>query len=231
MAGGQVGAERGNDAWIAPVGRLAAATGVAFLALVAALQVLRGDLSWVDAQLSRYLHGPYGLGLRTAYCLMAMAIALMAPALQRTLQPWARSNTVLGLFWCAALGLAGVAIGDSWLPELAPDAAPMLHLLSAQTAFLCVIAALLLQSWQFRRDPAWRPRSGPAFALGLLAFAVLAWNAGMHGAPRGLSQKLAIGLIVGWLVMVGTWLGQWRPAGAARWTTSRDNAAIQPEEY
>lgn len=210
MARGALRTGYGNDAWNVLAGRLAAATGVAFLLLVVALQFLRGDLAWVDAQLSLYLHGPCGLGLRTAYCLMALAMALLALALQRTLQPRARSNTVLGLFWCAALGLGGVAIGDSWLPELAPDAAPMLHLLSAQTAFLCVIAALLLQSWQFRRDPAWRRRSGPAFALALLAFAVLAWNAGVRAAPRGLSQKLAIMLVVGWLVMVGAWLGRFR---------------------
>lgn len=224
MAEGQVAMDDGSDAWSAPAGRLAAATGVGFLLLVVALQFLRGDLAWVDAQLSLYLHGRYGLGLRSAYCVMALAIALLALALQRTLRPRARSNTVLGLFWCAALGLSGVAIGDSWLPELAPDAAPMLHLLSAQTAFLCAIAALLLQSWQFRGDPAWRRRFAPAFALALLAFAVLAWNVGMRSAPRGLSQKLAIVLIVGWVVMVGGWLGAARPA------TSRDNAAVQPEE-
>lgn len=209
-------------------GRLVAATGLAFLAWGVALQFLRDDLAWRDAQLSQYLHGRYGLALRVAYCLMAAAIALMALALQRALRPAARSRTVLGLFWCASLGLSGVAIGDSWLPEHAPAAAPMVHLLAAQTAFLCAIAALLLQSWQFRRDPDWRRRFGPAFALGLLAFAVLAWNSGVRSAPRGLSQKLAIGLIVGWLVMVATWLGA---RGAAHAATSRDNARLQPEEY
>ncbi|XWO44398.1 DUF998 domain-containing protein [[Pseudomonas] boreopolis] len=221
----------GQAAWIAAAGRLAAIVGSAFLAWVVALQFMRDDLAWVDAQLSLYLHGPYGLGLRTAYCLMAAAMAVVALALQQALQAGARSRTVLGLFWCAALGLGGVAIGDSWLPDLAPDVAPLVHLLSAQTAFLCVIAAVLLQSWWFRHDPRWRDRFGPAFAVGVLAFAVLAWNAGVRSAPRGLSQKLAIVLIVGWLVMVGAWLGWRNRAGAAPQATSRDNADVQPEEH
>lgn len=51
----------------------------AVLALVALLlfvttalwtQVARSDLDWVRATLSLYLHGPWGLALRAAYCLL-----------------------------------------------------------------------------------------------------------------------------------------------------------------
>lgn len=38
-----------------------------------------------------------------------------------------------------------VSTGDSWMPELAPEAAKMVHVLSADMTFLCVIAAVLLQ--------------------------------------------------------------------------------------
>ncbi|MDO0842258.1 DUF998 domain-containing protein, partial [Xanthomonas campestris pv. campestris] len=104
---------------------------------------------------------------------------------------------------------------------LAPNAALMVHLLSAQAAFLCVIAGLLLQSWYFRNDPRWRSRFVPAFGLGLVAFAVLLFNVSVHTAPRGISQKTAIVLIVIWLTLVGSWL-----ARAARSSHSRDNARV-----
>ncbi len=64
--------------WSGYAGRIAAIAGLAFIGLVLALQWLRSDLWWVDAQLSAYLHGPYGLVLRTAYCLLAVAIACLA---------------------------------------------------------------------------------------------------------------------------------------------------------
>ena len=207
--------------WSAHAGSTAAVVGVAFVALVLTLQLMRADLDWVGAQLSLYLHGPYGLVLRTAYCVLAASMAWLALGLHAALMPNARSRTVLGLFWAAALGLSAVSIGDSWMPMLAPNAALMVHLLSAQAAFLCVIAGLLLQSWYFRNDPRWRSRFVPAFGLGLVAFAVLLFNVSVHTAPRGISQKTAIVLIVIWLTLVGSWL-----ARAARSSHSRDNAPV-----
>lgn len=216
--------------WIGRSGRLASVAGIAFLLLVLTLQIARGDLDWIDAQLSAYLHGPYGLALRSAYCGLAAVMALLALALWQALQPAARSVTVVGLFFGASLGLSAVAVGDSWLPELAPAIALPVHLLSAQAAFLCVIAAVLLQSWYFRRDPAWRPLHRSALLLGLCAFAVLAVHVGVAAAPRGLSQKLAIVLIVLWLVRVGAWLARHAAAGAARAPASRNNARIIQQE-
>lgn len=208
--------------WITRSGALAAAAGCAFLAWVLVLQLLRGDLSWTQAQLSAYLHGPYGLSLRVAYCLLALSMAIQATALQASLVPAARSGVVLGLFWSASLGLATVAIGDSYLPQYAPAAALSVHLVAAQAAFLCVIAAILLHSWRLRADPHWRPHAPPALWLGGVAFAVLFTHAVLRLGPRGLGQKSAIALIVAWLVWTGLHLA--RGSQAARSRRTRDNA-------
>lgn len=207
--------------WIARSGALAAATGSAFLAWVLVLQLLRSDLSWTQAQLSAYLHGPYGLSLRVAYCLLALSMSIQAAALQASLVPAARSGVVLGLFWSAALGLATVAIGDSYLPQYAPAAALSVHLVAAQSAFLCVIAAILLQSWRLRDDPRWRPQALAAIWLGSVAFAVLFTHAVLRLGARGLGQKSAIALIVAWLVWTGLHLAR-RPQ-PARSRITRDN--------
>ncbi|AZR23630.1 DUF998 domain-containing protein [Xanthomonas vasicola] len=212
--------------WSGYAGRTAATAGLAFIGLVLTLQWLRSDLWWVDAQLSAYLHGPYGLLLRTAYCLLAATMAWLALGLYAALAPAARSRTVLGLFWMAGVGLCMVSIGDSWMPELAPQAAAMVHVLSADMTFLCVIAAVLLQSWYFRRDPLWRAHFPVAFLLGWAAFAALLFHVTVTSAPLGISQKIAIVLIVVWMVLAGTWLARCVRDGAARLPHSRDNAGV-----
>lgn len=213
------------------VARWSCAMGVCFLLLVVLLQFLRADLDWVDAQLSAYLHGPYGALLRSAYCLLAVSMAMLAGAGYRSLLPRARSFVVLVLFQVSAVGLAMVAIGDTFLPTLAPAIAPAIHLLSAHAAFLCVIAAVMLQSWYFRYDPRWRTLQPRLFLLACAGFVALAVHVGITSTPRGLTQKLAIVLIDVWLVRVAWHLLRLGVAGSAAKLHSGENAGvIQTEE-
>ncbi len=180
-----------------------------FLACAVWLQFARTDLDWVRATLSLYLHGPHGLLLRIAYCLLAVAILVLAAGLyaQMPVGP-ARRGLPVALFGVAGVGLAGVAIGDSWLPQSAPLLAPLVHGLSAQTAFLCVSVAMLVQAWCFGRAPDWRPGQRLAWYWAWLAFIALWVHVLWRGSPRGLGQKGVILLVVGWLLWVA-W-GMWR---------------------
>lgn len=193
-------------------GRLPLAFALALLsyamfgALVIALQFARTDLDWMHATLSLYLHGPWGLLLRSAYCLLALAIVLMATAVYRSQPRSLRSAAPVLLFSAAAVGLAGVAVGDSYLPEQAPLLAPLVHGLSAQTAFLCVTVAMLLQASLFRADPAWAPLHARSWWLAWCVFAALWANVLWRELPRGGSQKLVIAGVLAWLVMVA-WQG------------------------
>ncbi len=194
-------------------GRVAMATLVALALFVATAlwtQWARDDLDWVQATLSLYLHGPWGLALRTAYCVLALAIMLLAVSLYANSRSPRRSAAAPLLFWVAALGLMGVAIGDSWLPERAPLLAPLVHGLSANTAFLCVSVAMLLQSWYMRADPRWRDWAAPAWWWAWLCFALLWLHVLWRGPPRGAGQKLVIAVVVVWLVSVAWQL--WRQA-------------------
>jgi len=194
-------------------GRVAMLTLVALALFVATAlwtQWARDDLDWVQATLSLYLHGPWGLALRTAYCVLALAIMLLAVSLYANSRSPRRSAAAPLLFWVAALGLMGVAIGDSWLPERAPLLAPLVHGLSANTAFLCVSVAMLLQSWYLRADPRWRDWAAPAWWWAWLCFALLWLHVLWRGPPRGAGQKLVIAVVVVWLVSVAWQL--WRQA-------------------
>jgi hypothetical protein len=196
----------------APVQRAAMATVVIGLAVFAGvgvwLQFVRTDLDWLHATLSLYLHGPYGLWLRSAYCLLALAITLLGWMLYRQMDGAARRGLPAVLFGVAGLGLAGVAIGDSWLPGNAPALAPFVHALSAQTAFLCVTVAMLLQAWCFGRDRRWQWLHRRAWEWAWLTFALLWLHVLWRASPRGLGQKLVIALVVGWLL--GGALALWR---------------------
>jgi len=198
-------------------GRVAMVTLLALALFVATAlwtQWARDDLDWVQATLSLYLHGPWGLALRSAYCVLALAIMLLAVSLHANSCSPRRSAAAPLLFWVAALGLMGVAIGDSWLPERAPLLAPLVHGVSANTAFLCVSVAMLLQSWYLRADPRWRGWAGPAWWWAWGCFVLLWLHVLWRGPPRGAGQKLVIAVVLVWLVSVAWQL--WRQARRER---------------
>lgn len=194
----------------AHVAQLALLALAGFVLIALWTQWARQDLDWVQATLSLYLHGPWGLALRTAYCLLAVAIMLLAWSLYAASRSPRRSAAAPLLFCVAGLDLMGVAIGDSWLPEQAPLLAPLVHGLAANTAFLCVSVAMLLQSWYLRADPQWRRWAGPAWWWAWLCFALLWLHVLWRGPPRGAGQKLVIAAVVLWLVVAA--LQSWRQA-------------------
>ncbi|OEZ01936.1 hypothetical protein BIY45_03950 [Stenotrophomonas sp. BIIR7] len=197
----------------AHVAQLALLALAGFVLIALWTQWARQDLDWVQATLSLYLHGPWGLALRTAYCVLAVAIMLLAWSLYTASRSPRRSAAAPLLFCVAGLGLMGVAIGDSWLPEQAPLLAPLVHGVAANTAFLCVSVAMLLQSWYLRADPQWHRWAGPAWWWAWLCFALLWLHVLWRGPPRGAGQKLVIAAVVLWLVVAA--LQSWRQARRA----------------
>ncbi|MBD9435993.1 DUF998 domain-containing protein [Pseudoxanthomonas sp. PXM03] len=191
---------------MAPLAAMAGAS--LFLMVGAALQFLRADLAWQQATLSQYLLGPGGLLLRVAYCVLAIAIVVLAIGIYRQLSAHARSAAPLLLLCTGAVALAGVAIGDSWLPSVAPDFHRWFHHTCAITAFLCVTSGMVLQAWRFRLDAAWRPYFPLAAGWSLGCHALLWLHALWAPAGQGWVQKLLIALIVTAMLLAATWL--WR---------------------
>lgn len=197
--------------------RLAAVTAMTgaavFLAVAGSLQLVRGDLDWQRATLSQYLLGPWGLLLRITYCMLAATIVVLALGLHAQLSEKARSAAPLLLFCIGGVALAGVAIGDSWLPEMAPDFHHWFHHACAITAFLCVTTGMLLQSWRFRLDDAWRRYFPLAATWSIACYALLWLHALWPPAGQGWVQKLLIALIVIAMGLAGAWL--WRASSRA----------------
>lgn len=181
---------------------------LAFIAITAAVQHLRPDLDWRNAPLSFYLLGPHSHWLQAAYAMLAVALVLLGAGYYRALPGSGRSVAAWLLFACAGAGLCVTALAHSNLPDQVPTLQGWVHGTAAQTAFLCVTTAMLLQSWRLRGDPRWRHRFLPAFMLALLCFVAIWVDALWHGMPRGLEQRLVIAAIMSWLLQAAWWLGR-----------------------
>lgn len=183
---------------------------VTFATTALALQGLRADLDWRAAPLSLYLLGAYGPWLKAAYFVLAAALIGLGISGYAGLSRAARSGAPALLFTGAGVSLAVVAIADSRLPGQGVTLESLVHGIAAQAAFLCVTVAMLLQSWRLRLDAAWRHRFVPAFALAALAFVALWTHALWRDAPRGLTQKIVVLLVLAWLGAVAYGLSRRR---------------------
>ncbi|HSC47369.1 MAG TPA: DUF998 domain-containing protein, partial [Gammaproteobacteria bacterium] len=162
--------------------------------------------------LSFYLLGPYSGWLVGAYFALAAAILAVAAGAYDALGSPARSALPLLLFALGAVSVCIVALAhtDTSAGELTTTG--FVHNFAALAAFLCVSVAMLLQSWNFRRDGRWRPHFARASLLAALNFLSLVVYA-MDVLPRGATQKFVILLIVLWLMLAARWLTRVRPAG------------------
>lgn len=184
-----------------------ASVGIGCFVLVAvAVQFLRTDLDWRHAPLSFYLLSDYGATLQVAYFSLALALAALGAGYYGALQRQARSAAPVLLFVVAAVALCVTAIEPSNLPQRAPTLDGFVHGVAASTAFLCVTVAMLLQSWRLRGDPRWRSRFVFGFGYAALCFAALWLQVAWRDVPRGLTQKVLIALIIGWLWLAARWL-------------------------
>lgn len=179
---------------------------VAFVLICSAAQLLRTDLDWLKAPLSFYLRGDHGVWVQMAYFALAMAMLGLGFGFYRALQPDARSGAPLLLFVCAAVALCVTALAEGNMPMRPPTLEGFVHGMAAQTAFLCVTTATLLQSLRFRIDARWRRRFALAFSVAVVGFVALWIHAHWRDAPRGLAQKVVIALILGWLTLGAMWL-------------------------
>lgn len=177
-----------------------------FVVITVAVQCLRPELDWQNAPLSFYLLGPHGHWLQAAYVVLAVALVLLGAGYYLALPGNGRSAAAWLLFACAGAGLCVTALAHSNLPDRVPTLEGWIHGTAAQTAFLCVTTAMLLQSWRLRAYPRWRQRFLSAFMLALLCFVAVWVDALWHGMPRGLEQRLVIALIMCWLLQAAWWL-------------------------
>ena len=190
------------------IGTAVALAVVVFAAMALALQCVRVDLDWVRNTLSAYLTGPHGAWLKAAYFLLSCALVLLGLGYHGAVAAPARSRVPALLFAVAGVALTITALADtsSHSDRSGSRLEGMVHNAAAALTFLAVTVAMLVQSWQLRRDDAWRHRFAALFSLAVACFAGLWIFVFWHAAPRGLTQKLLITAILAWLALAAWWL-------------------------
>lgn len=188
------------------LGTFALAGIMIFMATAIIVPCLRSDLHWQDAPLSFYLLNDYGHWLQAAYFVLASALIALGAGYYVARRGKRRSAAPWLLFICAGISLCVTALAHSNLPGRAPTLQGFVHGTAAPTAFLCVSVAMLLQSCWLRADPRWRSRFPLALSLAVLCFVAIWVDALWRGMPRGLEQRLVVGLIMLWLLLAAHWL-------------------------
>lgn len=188
------------------IGTLSLAAVMLFALVCFAAQVVRSDLDWLRAPLSFYLLGEYGWVVKSVYFALGAALILVGLGYYRALTVSARSGAPLLLFVVAGLALDVTALADSSVRPDTYSLEAFVHGLAANTAFLCVTVAMLLQSARLRGDAAWQQRAAMAFTLAAVCFVALWVHVLWREAPRGLTQKIVILLILSWLALASSWL-------------------------
>lgn len=181
----------------------------AFATACVVWQFLRPDLDWVRVPMSFYLLGPTGAGLQAAYGALAVALLVLAVGYYRGLPRQARSSAPLLLFSIGSAALAVTALARSNLPDAAPTLEGWVHGTAANTAFLTVTTAMLLQSWRLRGADGWSRHWKGAFGLAAVCFLALWLHVLWRDVPRGAGQKAVIALIVVWLGLAAHRLRRW----------------------
>lgn len=172
-----------------------------FAAVCAYAQVIRQDLDPLNAPLSRYLTGAFGSPVRAAYYGLAAGLLALAWTSFRATPARARSGAPALLLAVAGAALPLVALTaiHSGSGDAHEALAHLVHGVAAQTTFLCVTVAMLLQGWRWRGEPAFLVGARSRWLLAVSAFAMLWVNVLARSWPRGLTQKALIVLILFWL--------------------------------
>ncbi len=190
-----------------------AATGIAWFVVAAvALHLLRPDLDAIDSQMSLYLIGAWGALLQSAYAALGAGMVGLAVGLYRAMPVSARSVAPMLLFVLAALSLTTTAYAWMDLPARDRTLEGLVHGVSAQGAFLFAASGVVVQALRFRLEPGWRMSPRWVLPWAVACFVAVWVLALWHDAPRGLAQKVVIGLIVGWLAAVTAllWRRTWK---------------------
>lgn len=177
------------------------ASVVLFAIVCGAVQFLRPDLDPLRAQLSLYLTGDYGALVRFVYYVLAAGLVALGCSAYHASDPARRSAAPLLLFILAGIALGPVAASEVMATDGTAHAplARFVHGVAAQTTFLAVTVAMLLQSFRWLRDATFERGRVARLALAIAAFVLLWVHVLLHPGPAGLTQKILIATILAWL--------------------------------
>jgi hypothetical membrane protein len=165
------------------------------------LHVLRPDYAPAHHFISDYAVGRYGWVMTTWFLAMSCGCLMLLLGLVRSGPNLVAARIGTLLLGVASIGLAVSAIfpTDVRLPETTTGE---IHFVSFLVNIGSIVLAIVLLSLSFGSQPRWRPYRRTALILAaLVVLAVVLQFLTLHkGAPYGLANRLAVTVLIAWLL-------------------------------
>ena len=186
------------------------------LAVVVAMHLLESDFDPVTVPMSLYVLGRYGVWMTTSFFVAAVIWFLLGFGLARALSPglWTRAGVVL--FCVASCG--DIVMG--LFPIEYPLTVPLtphnnIHLFAGLAAFYATALGSISFSASFRASARWRPVSAAALILALSMLAMVHIHFWFVRDVYGLTQRIAVALMLMWFGLVASRWIRWSPKAEA----------------
>jgi hypothetical membrane protein len=169
---------------------------------VGALHLLRPDLDPTRHVLSEYANGGHGLIMTAVFYGTGVACAALGWRLRSALDWFGITGAVPALLMLAGAALIVSGVFEVGLPDEPESAAEAIHSAASISAFVLMIAAMLLFALACSRDANWRTFRPLATVLAVTAAAAAALSPFADGtAWTGVAQRVLGGAVLLWLLL------------------------------
>jgi hypothetical protein len=188
-----------------------AIVGLAFFAATALLLPIISEYSLTADYISELVIGRYGYLQTAAFFAAGLGtLALAVGVREATNGSWGTrlGSALVGLYGVGLI-LAGIMPTDEFDPAgrvVSPTSVGTMHMLVSALAFVFVIAGMFVLSRTFKRDARWQALWPWSLVLALATLIGVIVAAPSEGAWVGLIQRIYIGTIIMWQVLVAFWL-------------------------
>jgi hypothetical protein len=198
-----------------------------FFAAVSAAEFLRPMYDPIQRTISELSVGRFGFLQISAFCALGVSLVSLPVGLRRRLKATLTSRLgLLLILVCGVSSFVAAAFPTDLRNAAVATVSGEVHQISASVGYGCLITAMLLLSWHFRRDAPWRSFHLPSTGLTLVGLAMLLTMAATGNSDvAGLLQRVMAATVLLWVALAGVHAGRLalaaRPARAAErpdWT-------------
>ena len=198
-------------AWLTAILAAFAGLGVLyFLAAVSVAEVLRPMYDPVQRTISELAVGRYGYLQISAFVALGLSFVALSLGLWQRVRATVTSRLGLVLILvCAASTFVAAAFPTDLRTAAVATVSGQIHAISASVGYGCLITAMLLLSWHFRRDLPWRTLHFPASGLTLVGLAALLTMAVTGSSSiAGLLQRIMTVALLSWVALTALHVGR-----------------------
>lgn len=161
-----------------------------FVAAVLILNVVDSDFSRIDNMISEYANGDYGWLMQSAFLGAGIGTVAIAVGIHKALEPSKLARVSVVLLYAAGIGFfLALERTNGWL-----------HLIGSVIVFFAILFAVWTLWNVFRRDRSWEPLAKTQLWFAIAYTTALIVLFGTLGGPGGLTQRISVLVMMGWLI-------------------------------